>query len=75
MGVTVHINDTSKKARIHEDDCSRLLQHGGGKNGFYQYFGCYEEAEEYLSDEYDDYDWGDCFYCNPENERCTDSDY
>jgi hypothetical protein len=71
MGVTVYINHVSDKARIHEDDCPKLRQHGGGGNrGEYRYFNCYEDAEEWLEDNYEDYNIGDCHYCSPESESC-----
>jgi len=69
--VTVYINDNVKRARVHEDDCDRVLQNKGGYNGYYKYFECYEEAWEYLNNELYDYDCDDCYYCNPENESCN----
>ena len=74
MGVAIYINDRNERARVHEDDCPKLRQHGGGRNGFYKYFECYEDAWDYLEDEYDDYDCADCSYCDPENESCYDDD-
>jgi hypothetical protein len=71
MGITVYINEPNRKARVHEDGCSRIRQQGGGgTHGSYRYFDCYEEAWEYLNDNYDDYDCDDCSYCDPENESC-----
>ena len=68
--VTIYINDSVKRARVHEEDCSKVLQNSGGYNGYYKYFECYEEAWNYLDNELDDYDCADCHYCNPENESC-----
>jgi len=74
MGVAIYINKRNERARVHEDDCSKLRQKGGGWNGFYKYFECYEDAWDYLERNYDDYDCADCHYCNPEDESCYDDD-
>jgi len=68
--VTVYINDSVKRARVHEEDCPKVLQNNGGYNGYYKYFECYEDAWDYLNNELYDYDCDDCYYCNPGNESC-----
>jgi hypothetical protein len=68
MSVTVYINHKNERARVHEDDCSRLHQHGGGgRNGEYRYFDDYDDAWEWMNDCLEDYDCGDCSYCDPED--------
>ncbi len=74
MGIAIYINDRNERARVHDDNCPKLRQHGGGKNGFYKYFECYEDAWDYLEENYDEYDCNDCYYCNPEDESCYDDD-
>ena len=66
MSVTVYINHNNERARVHEDDCNRVRQGGGGHNGEYRYFNDYEDAWEYLNNHLDKYDCSDCSYCDPE---------
>ena len=74
MGVAIYINDRNKRARVHEDDCKELRKNKGGRNGYYKYFECYEDAWDYLEEYFDNYDCDDCYYCEPNNESCYDED-
>jgi hypothetical protein len=75
MGVIVYINDATSRVRVHEEDCPKVAQHGGGVNGYYKFFSCYEDAWDYINEYLDDYDSDDCFYCSPDVETCYNNDY
>lgn len=68
MAYVLYINDVNKKARLHEEDCEKVRQHPGssGKRGYYRYFDDYQEAWNFMSETLEDYDYGDCSWCNPE---------
>lgn len=68
--IVIYINENVRRARVHEENCSRVLQNKGGYNGYYKYFECYEDAWDYVNEELNDYDCENCYYCNPENENC-----
>ena len=68
MSCKLYINNRNERARLHENDCPRAKAgKGGGANGGYRYFNDYDEAWEWMENELDGYEYGDCHYCNPEN--------
>lgn len=67
MAYALYINDINERARLHDEDCNRVHQHGkkGGDKGEYRYFEDYDDAWNYMNRHLDDYDCDDCQYCNP----------
>jgi hypothetical protein len=64
MSYTLYINETNKRARLHEDDCQWIQNPGGGNHGYYRYFDDLEDAKSAMEDlESEDYDIDYCSYC------------
>lgn len=67
MGYVVYVNHPKSKARVHDEDCNKLHQNGGGKlnNDEEHYFSEYDDASDYMYEYWSEYDCDDCAKCNP----------
>jgi hypothetical protein len=65
MSYTLYINETNKRARLHEDDCCSWIKNpGGGNHGYYRYFDDLEDAQRAMESlDAEGYDTNYCGHC------------
>ena len=78
MSYVLYINHPTKKARLHNEDCSKLYQHdcSNGDNGDYKYYNSYDKAWKKMDKlERKGYDCADCYYCGADGEYECEYEY